>query len=125
MIDHLSLGSARFARAVLFYRDVLAPLGLQLVKHTGGEAAFGRGDDWCLFLYPTPLGRHIVGDRMHVALKAPSRSAVVAAHDAALAAEGADLFAPRERPDLAPTYFGAMFTDLDGPRIEILTHARR
>jgi hypothetical protein len=48
---------------------------------------------------------------------------VVAAHEAALAADGGDLFAPRERPDIAPGYYGAMFTDLDGHRIEVKTDA--
>ena len=36
---------------------------------------------------------------------------------------GRDLFSPRERPDISPTYFGAMFSDLDGHRIEVLTNA--
>ena len=33
-----------------------------------------------------------------------------------------DIFTPRERPDISNTYFGAMFHDLDGHRIEVLTH---
>ena len=59
---------------------------------------------------------------MHVALGAGSRAAVSAAHEAALAAAAQDLFTPRERPDISTTYFGAMFRDLDGHRIEILTN---
>jgi predicted lactoylglutathione lyase len=40
-----------------------------------------------------------------------------------MAARGADIFTPRMRPDINDTYFGAMFTDLDGHRIEVVTHA--
>jgi predicted lactoylglutathione lyase len=38
-------------------------------------------------------------------------------------AQAPDIFAPRTRPDINNTYFGAMFNDLDGHRIEVLTHA--
>ncbi|HEX3139915.1 MAG TPA: VOC family protein, partial [Rhizobacter sp.] len=61
---------------------------------------------------------------MHLAFSAGSRAQVAAVHAAALAATGADLFTPRERPDISPSYFGAMFTDLDGHRVEVLTHGQ-
>ena len=123
VIDHLSLGSTRFPAAVAFYRAVLAPLGLALVRESPQEAAFGRGDDWCFFLYPAEGAPPVTGQRMHVAFRAPSRAAVAAAHRAALDAQGHDLFTPRPRPDISDSYFGAMFADLDGHRVEVLTHA--
>lgn len=121
MIDHVSLGTCRYADAVRFYQRVLAPLGLALVRDTGFEAAFGTGAHWCFFLYPAEPGTSVRGERMHVAWQAATRDAVRAVHQQALAAAGADLFGPRERPDISPTYFGAMFTDLDGHRIEVKT----
>ncbi len=65
----------------------------------------------------------VTGKGMHLALRAASRATVAAVHAAALAASGQDLFTPRERPDISSTYFGAMFLDLDGHRIEVSTNA--
>ncbi|HEX6703702.1 MAG TPA: VOC family protein [Albitalea sp.] len=123
MIDHVSLGTARYADAVAFYRRVLAPLGLSLQRDTGAEAAFGTPDRWTFFLYPVPAGDKPTAPGTHLAFAAPTRAAVAAAHDAALTSTGTDLFTPRERPDISPSYFGAMFLDLDGHRIEVLTNA--
>lgn len=123
MIDHVSLGTTRYAEAVAFYRQVLAALGLELRRETGAEASFGTDSHWSFFLYPAPEGEKVTARGTHVALGAASRSEVSAAHAAALAASAKDLSTPRERPDISSTYFGAMFQDLDGHRIEILTNA--
>lgn len=123
MIDHVSLGTTRYAASVAFYQRVLAPLGLALVRDTGAEASFGTAEQWGFFLYPAPEGAQVTGQGAHLAFKARSRADVRAVHEAALAAEGKDLFTPRERPDINATYFGAMFLDLDGHRIEVVTHA--
>ncbi|MDR7333795.1 VOC family protein [Roseateles asaccharophilus] len=123
MIDHVSLGTTRYADAVHFYRQVLAPLGLQLLRDTGSEAAFGTPERWCFFLYPVAAGEEVTARGLHVALTAPSRLAVAAAHETALAGTAQDIFTPRLRPDISETYFGAMFQDLDGHRIEVTTNA--
>ena len=123
MIDHVSLGTTRYADAVRFYSRVLAPLGLQLLRDTGSEAAFGTPERWCFFLYPVPAEEAVTARGLHVALAAPSRDAVAASHRTALAAAGSDIFTPRTRPDISETYFGAMFQDLDGHRIEVTTNA--
>jgi len=123
MIDHTSLGTTRYAESVDFYSRVLAPLGLQLLRDTGSEAAFGTAAQWCFFLYPVPAGEAVTAPGTHVAFAAPDRAAVAAAHEAALAAAAADIFTPRTRPDISDSYFGAMFHDLDGHRIEVTTQA--
>ena len=123
MIDHLSLGSHRYTEAVAFYRRVLAPLGVELQRDTGAEAAFGSELHWCFFLYPAEARDAVLGKGTHLAWRAPSRAVVEAVHAEALAAAGSDLFTPRQRPDISATYFGAMFTDLDGHRIEVKTDA--
>jgi catechol 2,3-dioxygenase-like lactoylglutathione lyase family enzyme len=123
MIDHLSLGTHRYADAVAFYEHVLAPLGLRLQRDNGREAGFGTDADWCFWLYPVPAGEAVAAPGVHVALKAPSRAAVRAVHERALAAAGRDITTPRLRPDIDDRYFGAMFHDLDGHRIEVLTRA--
>ena len=124
MIDHVSLGTTRYAESVAFYRQVLAPLGAELQRDTGAEAAFGDAAHWSFFLYPAPPDeRRVTAPGMHLAFAAASRAQVAAVHDAALAAAGRDLFTPRERPDISSTYFGAMFLDPDGHRIEVKTDA--
>jgi catechol 2,3-dioxygenase-like lactoylglutathione lyase family enzyme len=121
MIDHLSIGSHRYGESVAFYRRVLAPLRVGLQRDTGSEAAFGTSEQWCFYVYPAEAGANVLGNRMHIAWQAPSRDAVARAHAAAIEARGSELFSPRERPDISATYFGAMFTDLDGHRIEVKT----
>lgn len=123
MIDHVSLGTLRYAEAVDFYRRVLAPLGLALQRDAGAEAAFGTAERWSFFLYPVTAGAQVTAPGTHLAFAAVSREQVVAAHEAALSACATDIFAPRERPDISTTYFGAMFADLDGHRIEVKTDA--
>jgi len=123
MIDHVSLGTTRYAESVAFYRRVLAPMGLQLLRDTGAEAAFGTPSRWMFFLYPQPPGQGVTAPGVHLAFDAGSRATVAAVHDVAQVAMGTSLSVPRERPDISPTYFGAMFGDLDGHRIEVLTNA--
>jgi catechol 2,3-dioxygenase-like lactoylglutathione lyase family enzyme len=123
MIDHVSLGTRRYAESVAFYSRVLAPLGLALLRDTGAEAAFGTPERWCFFLYPVPEEEAVTARGAHIALGAAGRDAVAATHEAALAAAARDIFTPRTRPDISDTYFGAMFHDLDGHRIEVLTNA--
>ena len=121
MIDHVSLGTTRYAAAVGFYRQVLAPLGFSLQRDFGAEAAFGTAQNWSFFLYPVKAEERVTAPGTHIAFGAASRAQVAAVHRAALSALAADLFTPRERPDISTTYFGAMFTDLDGHRIEVKT----
>lgn len=123
MIEHVSLGTHRYAESVVFYRKVLEPLGLDLLRDTGAEAAFGTPAHWSFFLYPVSPQESVLAKGTHVALGAQTRALVRAVHEAALAASGTDIFTPRERPDISPSYFGAMFKDLDGHGIEVLTNS--
>jgi catechol 2,3-dioxygenase-like lactoylglutathione lyase family enzyme len=123
MIDHVSVGTHRYADAVDFYRRVLAPLGLTLRRDTGVEAAFGTGDQWMFFLYPVAEDEPVTAKGTHIAFGAASRRVVAEVHATALASSANDLFTPRTRPDISPTYFGAMFNDLDGHRVEVKTDA--
>jgi catechol 2,3-dioxygenase-like lactoylglutathione lyase family enzyme len=123
VIDHVSLGTNHYAASVLFYQQVLAPLGVELVRDTGKEAAFGTPSQWSFFLYPIDTEEKTTAPGTHVALSAPSRAVVAAVHAKALSESAKDIFTPRERPDISTTYFGAMFHDLDGHRIEVLTNS--
>lgn len=123
MLDHTSIGTHRYADAVHFYQRVLAPLGVELLRDTGKEAAIGTPSQWSFFLYAIEATEKITAPGTHIALSAPSRAVVAAVHNAALAESANDIFTPRLRPDISDTYFGAMFHDLDGHRIEVLTNS--
>jgi catechol 2,3-dioxygenase-like lactoylglutathione lyase family enzyme len=123
MLDHVSLGTRRYVDAVNFYRRVLAPLGVELLRDTGIEAAFGTPKQWSFFLCPISIEEKVVAPGTHLALSAPSRAVVADVHAIALAESATDIFTPRLRPDISKTYFGAMFHDLDGHRIEVLTNS--
>jgi len=124
LISHVSLGTKRYAEAVAFYRNALSPLGAELLRDTGKEAAFGVTPQWSFFLYPVGADEpRVTGPGMHLAFQATSRAQVIGVYEQALSAQGESLFSPRERPDISATYFGAMFTDLDGHRIEVMTDA--
>ena len=123
MIDHVSIGTRRYADAVAFYRQALAPLGIELLRDTSQEAAFGTPKRWAFFLYPVADGEPVAAKGMHIAFAAASRDQVAQVHASALAASATDIFTPRTRPDINETYFGAMFHDLDGHRIEVKTDA--
>jgi catechol 2,3-dioxygenase-like lactoylglutathione lyase family enzyme len=123
MVEHVSLGTHRYTDAVAFYQRVLAPLGMALLRDTGTEAAFGAPSHWSFFLYPVAAEEQVAAKGTHVALGALSRALVAQVHEAALDAGARDIFTPRERPDISPTYYGAMFKDLDGHGLEVLTNA--
>jgi catechol 2,3-dioxygenase-like lactoylglutathione lyase family enzyme len=123
MLDHISIGTHRYEEAVAFFRKVLAPLGLTLLRDTGREAAFGTQAQWVFFLYPVPPGEGVTAAGMHLAFAANSRQQVEEVHALALEATAADIFSPRTRPDISATYFGAMFHGPDGHRVEVKTDA--
>jgi len=124
MIDHTSLGTGRFDEAVRFYRIVLGPCDMELLREKENEAAFGVADHWAFFLYRVAQDEAASGAGSHVAFRAVSRARVGEAYQLALAAGAEPLLSPRERPDISPTYFGAMFRDLDGHKIEVLTNSK-
>ena len=121
LINHVSLGSNQYAESVAFYQGTLAPLGIQLLQDKGTEAAFGVPSHWSFFLYPVASAERVTAQGTHLAFQAASRAEVIATYEQAITAAATSLFTPRERPDISATYFGAMFTDLDGHRIEVLT----
>jgi len=118
MIDHASLGTRQFDTAIDFYAAALPSLGYTLQHRNEREAAFGTPERWDFWLYPAGADDAVLGSRMHMAFSAPSRDAVIAFHEAALARGGVSAVAPGERPDISPRYFGTVLQDPDGHRIE-------
>ncbi|MFG1360332.1 VOC family protein [Xanthobacter pseudotagetidis] len=125
MLDHLGLSVQDVERARAFYLAALAPLGYGIVmevsaQETGAGAfvGFGAGkpDFWI-------SAKPVLSGPVHVAFRAPSRAAVDAFHQAALAAGGRDNGPPGLRPHYHRDYYGAFVIDPDGHNVEAVCHA--
>jgi len=127
MLDHIGLPVSDLARSTEFYLQALATLGIAVVmqvsaEETGRGGAVGCGADFKPFFWigesPTLGCGHV-----HVALAAPSRQAVNAFYQAAIAAAGKDNGKPGLRPHYHANYYGAFALDPDGHNIEAVCHA--
>jgi len=120
MLDHLSIQCADLAASAAFYDAVLAPLGGQRVMDFGNVIGYG--------VPPTPdfwIGRQATGDgfrESHIAFSAPSRAAVQAFFDTAVAQSAEVLHEPRLWPEYHATYYGAFVRDPDGNNVEAVCH---
>jgi catechol 2,3-dioxygenase-like lactoylglutathione lyase family enzyme len=125
MIDHITFGTADFARATAFYDDVLAALGVKRLVNlplaqTGGIAVAGYGDDRPWFWLAEEKATQ---GMLHIAFRARSRAAVDVFHAAALRAGGTDNGPPGLRAHYHATYYAAFVRDPDGHNIEAVCHA--
>jgi len=120
MLDHLSIQCADLAASAAFYDAVLAPLGGQRVMDFGNVIGYG--------VPPTPdfwIGCQATGDgfrESHIAFSAPSRAAVQAFFDTAVAQSAEVLHEPRLWPEYHATYYGAFVRDPDGNNVEAVCH---
>lgn len=119
MLDHISIQCADVAASAAFYDRVLTEVGVRRLMDYG--AVIGYGDEFPHFW----IGPFDSGDgfrESHIAFRAPSREAVVAFYDAAIASGAEVLHEPRERPEYHPGYFGAFVRDPDGNNVEAVHH---
>ena len=127
MFSHVTIGSLHLDRATSFYDSVLAPLGLERRPSDpdGGPPMscwVVPGQAMPKFFVSRPFDGQpaSVGNGSMLAFAAPSRIAVDAAHEAALAHGGTDEGAPGERPHYGAGYYGAYLRDLDGNKIHVV-----
>jgi catechol 2,3-dioxygenase-like lactoylglutathione lyase family enzyme len=134
VIDHLGMPVSDLARATEFYLKTLAPLGYGIVmqvsaERTGHGAAVGFGAPGKASDFQSGKPSFWIGEgersggHVHVAFLAPSREAVDAFYEAALAAGGKDNGPPGLRPHYHANYYGAFVLDPDGNNIEAVCHA--
>ncbi len=117
MLDHLSITTGDLDRAQRFYDAVLSALGYPRVYRS--ERGIGYGERGAAGGYISVfLSDNVVADNRHWAFRAPSRAAVRAFYEAALAQGGRDDGPPGLRPEYNPTYYAAFVLDPDGNRIE-------
>ena len=129
MLHHISIGAENIERAARFYDAVLAPLGYVRVwtdlRPGEDEQAVGYGplgsDDKLAVKQVSQSVPPIPG--FHIAFAAPSRAAVSAFYEAAIANGGTDNGPPGLRPDYGANYFAAFVVDPEGHRIEAVCKA--
>jgi catechol 2,3-dioxygenase-like lactoylglutathione lyase family enzyme len=119
MLDHLSIQCSDLDASARFYDLVLAPLRGHRIMNFG--TVIGCGTDFPDFW----LGGHETGEgfrESHIAFRAPSRVAVQAFFDAAVAGGAEVLHEPCVRPEYHENYYGAFVRDPDGNNVEAVCH---
>ena len=127
ILDHVSINVTDFERSKAFYRQALAPLGIELVMEFGMAAGFGRDKKPELWLAAGKSAfqsdeQIALLTPVHVCLRARSQAEVDAFYTAALAASGRDNGAPGIRAHYHSGYYGAFVLDPDGHNIEAVFH---
>ncbi|MGP1387712.1 MAG: VOC family protein [Thainema sp.] len=118
ILSHISLGTNDFERAVAFYDQVLPTLGCRRLMEHPGAIAYGKV--YPEFWIQTPFDGQTasVGNGTHVGFIAPTKEAVHAFYDGALAAGAKGDGEPGSRPHYSEAYYGCFVRDLDGHKIE-------
>lgn len=125
MIDHVGVIVSDYAKSKAFYLQALAQTGhSRLVElpaaHDGPAqtAGFCHADGSDFWIRQGDAN----GPRIHIAFRVPSRAAVDAFYEAAIAAGGRDNGPPGSRPHYHANYYGAYVLDPDGHNIEAVCH---
>ena len=121
MIDHFGIQVDDLAAARAFYDTILEPLGYVVVMDVGPALGYGREGAHPVFWIGAATDP-IPNRQSHIAFAAPSREAVTAFHQQAMAAGLASLHEPRLWPEYQPGYFGAFVRDPDGNNVEAVHH---
>ncbi len=131
-LDHVTVVTDDFEASRSVYEPVLAAIGLRAsVEYSDPEgdsddtgevaaAGFGPPDGRPLLWLVAGLAPSTGG---HLALRVLDRSAVQAAHQAAIAAGARVVQPPRDWEDAQLRYYGAQFADPAGNLIEVLYRA--
>jgi catechol 2,3-dioxygenase-like lactoylglutathione lyase family enzyme len=118
MLHHLSFAVSDLARSATFYDATLAALGYRRVFEDDTAIGYGIEDGKDKFCIKLRADAAPPSAGFHLAFAAPSRDAVHAFHDAALAKGGRDNGAAGLRPHYGPNYYAAFVIDPDGYRVE-------
>ncbi len=121
-MSHVSLGTNDLERALTFYDLVMPTIGAKRVFQPPGEPAVAYGREFPEFWVQVPLddGKAETANGVHFAFNAPSKEAVHAFWEAALAAGAHPDGEPGPRPHYGEAYYGCFLRDLDGHKIEAM-----
>jgi catechol 2,3-dioxygenase-like lactoylglutathione lyase family enzyme len=119
VLDHLSIQCTDLAASATFYDSVLGTLGGRRIMDF--DQVLGYGVDFPSFwLGPFDSGEGF--RESHIAFRAPSREAVHAFRDAAVALGAEVLHEPRVWPEYHAGYYGVFVRDPDGNNVEAVHH---
>jgi catechol 2,3-dioxygenase-like lactoylglutathione lyase family enzyme len=119
MLDHISIQCADMARSAAFYDSALAAIGGQRIKDFGVVIGYGTRFP-CFWIGSQSTGHGF--RESHICFRAPSRDAVLAFRDAALALGAELLHDARVFPEYHPGYYGVFVRDPDGNNVEAVHH---
>ncbi len=119
MIDHLELSTRKLDACVVFYTDVLSPLGYML-EVDGPAKGFGDGTTLDFFLRDGEPSTNV-----HYAFGAPSRALVDRVYEAARAAGHTLDRAPALAPNIHPNYYAGYLRDPNGHLVEVVCHREK
>jgi catechol 2,3-dioxygenase-like lactoylglutathione lyase family enzyme len=127
VISHVYIGITDFGKALIFYSALMHELGLKMkfaepANHWAGWMAPDRPRPLFVIGRPYNGEPHNSGNGQMVALLAPTRAAVDAAYNTALAHGAVSEGEPGLRPHYHPNFYGAYFRDLDGNKLCVCCH---
>lgn len=114
-IDHLVVPVRDLEVSRSFYRQALAPFGVEELELDG--VGWGPPDRVDFFIRQGEPAAPL-----HLAFAAPDRATVDSFHAAALGAGGTDNGAPGLRPRYHENYYAAYVIDPDGHNVEAVCH---
>lgn len=123
MFSHVMVGIADVARAKAFYDALFAPMGLELRNLTDELVSYrAPGTELPFFTAVLPIDEQpaSAGNGTMAAFVAPSREAVDAAYNGAIAQGGACEGPPGLRPHYGEDYYGAYLRDPDGNKVHVV-----
>ena len=125
MIHHVSIGTNDLKRAKAFYDPLMSLVGFRLLKLSDKAAHYGGSD--IMFSLESPVNGlpATAGNGVHIAFQAPDRETVRRFHQTAIANGATDEGGPGIRENYNANYYGAFVRDLDGNKIEAVTHTAR
>ena len=118
IMHHVSIGSNDWEQAVAFYDAVMPTIDAEKKLEFDGAAAYGK--QFPEFWVQRPFDGQPAqpSNGVHIAFIAPSKDAVKAFYETAIAAGGRGDGEPGPRPDYGDNYYGCFVIDLDGHKIE-------
>ncbi len=117
MIGYVTLGTEDFDRAVQFYDDLFASIGIERLWKMDTMAAWGPSREEAALCITIPFDGKPAsfGNGTMIALKAKNKEQVDVLHAKAIALGGADEGKPGPRGDSG--FYGGYFRDLDGNKL--------
>lgn len=117
MIGYVTVGTNDLERAILYYDELLATVGIKRLWNHDSMAAWGPSRQLPAFCVSTPFNGKAatVGNGVMIALKVASQEQVKLLHAKAIELGGENEGDPGPRGDHG--FYGGYFRDLDGNKL--------